>query len=195
MTENLTVLRSWEEPQTGWVSVSDQAITMTTCIWLSDCEHKLEVKDIFGDWKTISTFNRDQRPYPYSLNDNLLVVQYSPTEIMILRPTGEVVSEQDLDAASKGYAWRGAVSSVAGNRFLTPGAVIKGSSHPFDVSGHGILKSLLIYDPPYKSPSHLLHLKSDIPESTTLFALSPNGLSLAVQNRHSLTVIDLPAAD
>lgn len=195
MTQNLTMLRSWEEPQTGPVSVSDQAITMTTCIWLSDCEHKLEVKDIFGSWKTVFTFNIDQKPYPYFLSDNLLVVQYSPTGITIIRPTGEVVSGQDLDAASKGYAWRGAVSSLAGNRFLMPGATIKGASHAFDVSGRGILKCFLIYDSPYKSPSYLLHLRSDIPETVTLFALSPNGLSLAVQNRDTLTVVDLPATD
>jgi hypothetical protein len=70
-TDNLAVVRSWKAIQSGWVSISDHNMAMTTCVWVYSCEPDVQVRSIEGNWGTVAPASRHDRPRPQFVNDDL----------------------------------------------------------------------------------------------------------------------------
>src|SRR5579864_3564856 len=49
-SDTLTLLHTWEDVQSGWVTISDDTIAMVTCIWRYDCEPQLEKRGVGDTW-------------------------------------------------------------------------------------------------------------------------------------------------
>lgn len=190
--DNLKVVREWEQIQSGWVSISDHKIAMTTCVWVHNCDRVVQVMDINSTWKLVISSDRQHDPYPQFINDDLLVLRDFPSRLKLITAGGDEVLTEDMGQESKRQGWGRAYVSANGERFIIPVDVIKGRIAALDVGGHGVLKKLLIYDAPFKSRSYTLELKPSIKEGNTLFALSPDGSRLAILNNEMVELINLP---
>jgi hypothetical protein len=167
-------------------------MAMTTCIWVYDCDRRVEAKSLGADWKPLALFDRHHQPYPQFINDDTLVVRDFPTRLTLIRPTGEVLFTKEFTAKREAQGWGIAFPSAGGQRFVIPAGVLKGAFPSLDIGGHGVLKQILLYDFPFRELSYTLDLKPNIRELDTLFALSPDGQQLAILNDQSLAVFQLP---
>jgi hypothetical protein len=190
--DSLSIVRSWREIQSGWISISDSTMAMTTCIWVYDCDQHVEVKSLGAEWKPLALFDRHHRPYPQFINDDTLVVRDFPTRLTLIRPTGEVLFTKEFTAKTEAQGWGIAFPSAGGQRFVIPAGVLKGAFPALDIGGHGVLKQILLYDFPFREPSYTLDLNPNIKELHTLFALSPDGQRLAILNDQFVEVFQLP---
>jgi len=183
-TETLQILNSWEDTQTGDVAVADDKIAMITCTWSHDCEPSLQIKGIGTNWKTIAPGHR--KSFPQFVNQDLLLVSGPPTKL--IRADGETVF---VESGSVGCG-SNATPSTSGQRFVIPVCGIKGAITGLDIGGHQVLRQVLLYDAPFRGRSYILDVKGPPIKDQTLFALSPDGLQLAILNDESVEVLKLP---
>lgn len=188
----LAVLRQWEQVQSGWVSISDDNIAMTTCLWVYNCDRAVKVRGLNSAWNIVMSSDQRHRPYPQFINDDLLALRDFPDRLTLIKTNGNSVFTEEMDNTSEGRGWGRAYVSGNGERFIIPADVIKGHIAALDVSGHGVLKQILVYDAPFERRSYTLELKSNIKENNTLFALSPDGSRLAILNNEIVEVVKLP---
>jgi hypothetical protein len=183
-TETLQILHSWEDTQNGDVAVTDDKIAMVTCTWSHNCEPSLQIKSIGTDWKTIGLGHR--KSYPQFVNQDMLLVSGLPTKL--IRADGETVF---VESGSVGCG-SNATPSTSGQRFVVPVCAIKGAITGLDIGGHQVLRQVLLYDAPFRGRSYTLDVKGSPIKDQTLFALSPDGLQLAILNDESVEVLKLP---
>ena len=190
--DNLTVVKQWEDVQSGWVSISDNMIVMTACLWVHHCDSKVEVKGLNTGWNTIVSSDQHHRPYPQFISDKLLVLRDFPDRLEVVKTNGDAIVTEEMDKRTKDQGWGRAYVSANGRRFIIPADVIKGRIDALDVGGHGVLKDILVYDAPFEDRSYTLQLKRGVRENNMLFALSPDGSKLAILNDEVMEVFDLP---
>jgi hypothetical protein len=187
--ESLTVVRSWKEVQSGWVSISDREIAMTTCVWLYDCDSKIEVRGISEDWKTIGAVDKRNKPRPRLINDETLFLLGSPTRIT--RTDGEMLFVDDKQYES--CWWGDALPTATGLRFAVPACALRGAIPTLDLGGTEILRGIVLYDSPFHGPSYVLELKGPRIKDLSQLAISPDGTKLAILNGLSVQGFRLPA--
>lgn len=185
-TDTLQILHSWEDTQNGDVTVADDKIAMITCTWSHDCEPHIQVRGIATDWKTIAPGYRQS--YPQFVNEDMLLLSGNP--IRLIQADGKVVFVEDTPF--EGCWWGRAFPSAGGQRFVVPACAVKGAVAALDIGGHAVLKKILLYDGPSHGRSYTLDVKGPPIRDLTLFAVSPDGLQLAILNDDSVEVLRLP---
>jgi|HubBroStandDraft_6_1064221.scaffolds.fasta_scaffold87814_2 hypothetical protein len=188
-TDGLQVLRSWEEPQSGWVGISDKWIAMAACGWVYDCEPNIEIRGLITGWKSIVSASRHQKSHPQFINDDLVFLLGHPTRMV--QSDGKTVLLEDLPF--EGCWWGGAVSSAGGSRLAVPSCKLTGAVAALDRGGSDVLKKILLYDAPFHGLSYVLDFQGPVIKEASLLALSPDGLQLAILNDESVEVVRLPA--
>jgi hypothetical protein len=183
-TNTLQPLLSWKEPVEAPLTVADDKIAEVACAFPP---HKylprVQVRDFSGDWRVIATGSG----YYGSqfINQDLLGV-WGGDLLTLMVPDGKVISSRNLKGAGV------LVTSAGGERFVVPIFNVKGRVAALDISGHSLLKRLMLYDIPSHSWSYMLELKGANIRDVMKFALSPNGSRLAVLNNEVLYLFDLP---
>ena len=168
------------------MAVADDKIAMITCTWFHDCEPHIQIRGIGTAWKTIAAGYG--RSYPQFVNQDMLLLLGQPTRL--LQADGSVVFVEDTPSMG---CWSGKAFPSAIQRFVVPVCDIKGSFAALDISGHSLLKNIFLYDRPSYKRSYTLNVKGPPIKNLTLFAISPDGLQLAILNDNSVEVFQLPA--
>jgi hypothetical protein len=181
-TDTLQIVRSWEEPRSGWVAIADDKIAMATCEWVYDCEPKVQVRGISTAWETIVLSHR--HPHPQFVNNDMLLLSGNP--MRLIRIDGRAMSEEDIPEGS--YA----ASSTGGQRFIVPVWAVKGTVAALDIGGHSVLKRILVCDVSSHGCSHVIELEGPKIRDLTQLALSPDGLQLAILNDDAVEIFQLP---
>ena len=150
-TEDLTIVRSWKEVQSGWVGISDHNLAMTTCFWVYDCQPEVEVRSVDGNWKTVARVARHNKPRPQFVNDDLVSVLGTPTNL--IRTDGQIVFAEEKPA--EGCWWGQAVPSCGGRRFVVPSCKLKVRVAALDLRRYDLLQQLVVYDAPFHGKSHI----------------------------------------
>jgi hypothetical protein len=189
-TENLRIIKTWDELQSGWVGISDRQIAMTRCVWLYDCEPSIGVKSLESTWKTIRSADRHNMPHPQFLGDDLMVL-LTGHEMTVLGSSGEVIWNEDTPFET--CWWGGIYPATRGHRFVIPSCKSKGGSTFLDLGGREELTRVFVYDAPYQGRSYVVNLKGSNIKAASLIALSPDGSKLATLERESLSVFELLA--
>ncbi len=199
--ETLQVLDSWQETLTGAVAVSDDHIAMGT-----GARH-------FGDpppFLKVGIPGADWRPIPSTLNaaapqfvgpDVLYFHRYTsmnmpgPPRVFLMHSDGSEIF--NLGPVRKGWGLGKAAVSRVGNRFVILEGETKGSVPMLDIGGHEVLRALLIYDPPFSSPSRSLVVRNSKSRNMDAVALSPDGRHLAICSYPEpvVEVFELPPAN
>jgi hypothetical protein len=186
--DTLTVVRSWKEDQSGWVAISDQGMAMTTCVWVYSCKPEVMVRSIDGKWETVALATKNNKPRPQFIDDSQLYLLGSPAKL--IRTDGRVVFAEDN--VLEGCWWGDAVPSATGQRFVVPSCKLKGAVSSLDMTGHDVLKKVLIFDAPFHKLTYAIDVLGPTIKDLTSLALSPEGLHLAILNNESLEVLLLP---
>jgi hypothetical protein len=181
--ENLEVLQSWDDVVTGPVSVSDsQIVREPFSQHVGDPPSALEVGVPGGDWKPIpSTLGART---PHFIGPDLLyfhraqtINHPAPAEAFLIRTDGSQILR--LETAHSGWGpGRSAVSRL-GDRFVVLLTELKGSHPALDISGHTVVRGLLVYDRPFRVTSHTLVVRDSRVRDVSA-ALSPDGRHLAL---------------
>lgn len=190
-TDQLEINRSWQDIQSGNLTISDDKIAMAACVWVQNCEPTIEIGAPEADWKPIARVDRKTESYIHFVNEEMLFLLSDPAKL--IRATGEVEFVQDMH--SFGGCWPPQVVPAAnGRRFVVPSCKLKGAVRELDIGGHNVLKNLLIYDAPFRGPSYVLDLKGPELKNLTTLAVSPDGSRIAILNIQTLTLelIELP---
>jgi len=187
-TDNLKVVRSWEEPQSGWVDISDKWIAMTACVWFYDCKPFVEIRSLGTDWKSIVRPLPPQKPHPAFVTDDLLFLFGQP--IKLIRTDGEVESVEDL--SFEGCWWSLVVRSAGQGRAIMPSCKLEGKIAALDIGGTDVLKKFLVFDAPFHALSYTLDIKGPTIRDITQLAISPDGLTLALLNDGFVEIFRLP---
>lgn len=185
-TDSLQILQSWEDTQTGDVSISDGKIAMVACEWVFSCEPKVEIKSLSTGWATIA--GSDRRLVPHFVGEEMLFLTGNATSM--IRTDGKVVFAED--GPSQVCFGASAFVSTDGQRLVLPTCRLKGQVAAFDIGGHGVLKTILVYDVPSHAKSHTLEVKGPKIKDEIQFAISPDGSKLAVLNSETVQVFQLP---
>jgi hypothetical protein len=184
-TDTLQILHSWEDTQTGDVAIADDRIAMVTCTWVHNCHPEVEVRGISTDWTTIAP------GYPQSspqfISDDMVFVSGNP--MRLIRTDGKVVFVEDK--LTEGCWWGRAFPSADAERFVVPSCAVKGAVATLDIGGRTVLKKIFLYDSSHQK-SYTVELQGPTIKNLTLFAVSPDGLQLAILNDNSVEVIQLP---
>ena len=185
-TNSLQVVRSREEVQSGWVGISDVAVAMTACtIWFYHCEPKVEIRDLTGEWETLAPLKIGATSFPQFINEDIFFVSGEPWKL--LQTSGKAILTENVP-----FEGSTAVSSAGGQRFVVPFFRLTGRVAALDIGGHGELKTISIYDAPFRERSYRLRVKSPKITERALLALSPDGSKLAVLYDETLYVFQLP---
>jgi hypothetical protein len=186
-TDSLQIVRSWEETQSGWVGISDDTIGMTACtISLSHCDPNVEVRALATDWKRIASIQQQREVLPKFVNRDTLFLSGVPWRL--LRTDGTFVFTES--APSEGDI---PLPSAGGQRFVVPFFKLTGAFPSLDIGGHGVLKTISVYDAPFHERSYKLTVSG--PKFNSLsahLALSPDGSLLAILQNESVYVFQLP---
>lgn len=185
-TDTMQIIHSWEDKQTGDVTVADDKVAMITCTWSHECEPHIRVRGTTTDWKTIAPGSRQS--YPQFVNEDMLLLSGSP--IKLIQTDGSVVFAEDLPL--EGCWWGRVSASSGGQRFVVPRCAGKGAIAALDVGQRAELKEILVYDSPSQERSYTLDLKGPTIKDLALLAVSPDGLRLAILNGDSVEVLQLP---
>jgi hypothetical protein len=85
-----------------------------------------------------------------------------------------------LESPRKGWGLGRAAASRTGKRFVILIGETKGRHPALDIGGHGVLRALLVFDPPFTTPTCTLEVRGSRIRNPDIPALSPDGLHLAV---------------
>jgi hypothetical protein len=88
-----------------------------------------------------------------------------------------------------------AIPSAGGQRFVVPFFKLTGRVAGLDVGGHGELRTLSVYDAPFRRCSYHLDVKGLKVKGQAQLALSEDGLKLAILNNGSLYLFQLPRTE
>ena len=187
----LQITHSWEaQPRAAIVSITDNRILRDgICACAQD---KLELRGLSTEWTIIGPgLFRDI----FFLNDDLFFMPNFPIKpgapALIVRSDGEVLFTYKQPSEG-GVFWRRAVPSTEGKRFVIIGVRSEGKQPVLDISGHWVLKRILVGDLSSGAQPYALDVKGPKISGQMQFALSPNGLRLAVLNKETVQVFDLP---
>jgi len=182
-TEGLQVLASWQDVRSGAIAVSDDRLVLQPFSrQFGDPPLPLRIAMPGGDWNAIpSTLNASK---PQFVGQNLLYFQVLLATKSAVSP-GVYLMQTDNERASRletpreGWALGRAAVSRTGARFLIPLTELKGSHPALDISGHSVLRGLLVYDAPFHaSPYTLIVRDSKVRNPSAV--LSPDGRHLAI---------------
>jgi hypothetical protein len=182
----LEVARSWREDQSGWVGISDDTVSMIACSFnLYRCDPRVEVKALTTEWKTIAPIERRPQSSPRFLNKDTIFLSGHPWKL--LQTDGKVILTENAP-----FEGSTAISSSSGQRFVVPFFQSKGGFSALDISAHGELKTLSVYDAPFHERSYRLEVKGPKIKELAQLALSPNGSKLAILYDESVYLFQLP---
>jgi hypothetical protein len=168
------------------VASADDKIAIVTCTWSHDCEPHIQVRGIATDWKTIAPGSR--KSSPQFVNQDLILLSGNP--VRLIQTDGKMILEDEVPFAP--CWWGKAFPSASGQRFIVPTCAQKGAVSALDIGGHALLKEVLLYDSPFHRRSYTLDLKGPPLKDLALFAVSPDGLRLAILSDESVEVVRLP---
>jgi len=189
--DDLQILKSWEEPRTGPISISDDAIAMVACTYAYVCEPHLAVRKLDQGWRNIVPAKWGLDPV-FLTNDLVLVskgFRLDGTVALILPQTDSRIQWGRVCNPPCEVAPR------SGGRFIFPGWKTTGYFPSLDMAGHSILEKLLIYDSTPQLRGFVLDVKDTKIRDLAEFALSPDGSRLAVLNKGVIQLLTLPPAD
>lgn len=190
--DDLQIIRSWKEEQSGRVGISDSTIAMTACMFPEyHCDPNLKIRDLATEWKTIARIQKSGWVWaPQFVNEDTLFLPSAPWEL--LKTDGQVIlTETDPFEGDE------AVTSEGGKRFVIPFFKLVGRVGALDIGGHGELKTISVYDAPFHGRSYKLEVKgpkirSISDKSVAKLALSPDGTKLAILYDESVYLFPLP---
>jgi hypothetical protein len=185
-TDSLQILQSWEDTQTGDVSISDGKIAMVACEWVFSCEPKVEIKSLSTGWTTIA--QGDRWLVPQFVGEDMLFLTGNATSM--IRTDGKAVFTEN--GPSRVCFGASAFVSTDGQRVVLPTCHVEGGVAALDIGGHGVLKTILIYDVSSHDKSFALEVKGPKTKHDMQFAMSPDGSKLAVLNSETVQVFQLP---
>lgn len=122
------------------------------------------------------------------VNDDTLYLS-AEDEMLVLRTDGRILSRQQLGRKEFSLAAR---PSTNGLRFAVPVDTLKGGSEMLDISPHDVLKRIMIYDIPTRRWVFALDGKLIDFERLAGFAISPDGLRVALLRENAVEVYRLP---
>lgn len=192
-TDDLQIIRSWKEEQSGRIGISDSEVAMAACMFVEyHCDPTLRVRRLATEWKSIAPIEKSGWPWaPQFVNNDTLFMPGTPWKL--LRTDGKVVL---TGAYPKGG---GAISSAGGQRFVIPFFKLVGRVEALDIGGHDELKTISVYDAPFHERAYQLEvkgtkIKSISDKSVAQLALSPDGSKLAILYDETVYVFQLPPA-
>jgi len=199
--EGLQVLESWQDIRTGDVTLSDDRLVMDTGgRHFGDPPSRLVMSVPGGKWSPIpSTLHASA---PQFVGPDLLYFQsYSTIDfpaqggVFLMRTDSGEVSR--LQPPRRGWGFGRAAASRTGKRFVILIEETKGRHPALDIGGHGVLRALLVFDPPFTTPTCTLEVRGSRIRNPEFPALSPDGRRLAVFSYPDpvLEVYELPPAD
>ncbi len=182
--EDLQVLESWQDVGTGAVAVSDDRLVMNTgARHFGDPPSRLVMSVPDEKWSPIPSTLHPSAPQ-FVGPDLLYFHRYStinfPAQagVFLMRTdSGEVPR---LESPRKGWGLGRAAASRTGKRFVILIGETKGRHPALDIGGHGVLRALLVFDPPFTTPTCTLEVRGSRIRNPDIPALSPDGLHLAV---------------
>lgn len=166
--------------------ISDGKIAMVTCEWIASCEPKVEIKSLSTGWTAIA--RSDRRLVPQFVGEEMLLLTGNATSM--IRTDGKVIFAED--GPSRVCFGASAFVSTDGQRLVLPTCRLEGKVAAFDIGGHGVLKTILVYDVLSHDKSYALEVKGPKIKDEMQFAMSPDGSKLAVLNRETVQVFQLP---
>lgn len=196
-SQDLRIVASWRDLRAGPVAVSDDRL-----VWeparrdFGDPPSPLKIATPGGNWRPIPS--TEGASTPEFVGPDLIYFQVpqtinhpTPAEAFLIRTDGSQVFR--LGTTRQGWAPGGAAVSRAGNRFVILQGQMKGSYPALDIGGHSVVKGLLVYDPPFRTPSYALKVRDSKVRNSSA-ALSPDGRHLAVLGYPEpvLEVFELP---
>jgi hypothetical protein len=185
-TTALQIVRSWKEAQSGWVGISDHTVAMIACSFpLYHCDPNVETRGITTVWKAIGPIERRFQSIPRFLNEDTLFLSGHPWKL--LQTDGKVILTENPP-----FEGSTAISSSSGQRFVVPFFQSKGGVAALDISAHGELKTLSVYDAPFHERSYRLEVKGPKIKELAQLALSPDGSKLAILYDESVYLFQLP---
>ena len=193
-TDSLRIAHSWEDTDQGEVAIADNKMVMIQhCYRYGDtgCKPHIKVRGIDTDW--ISIAPSDKQYDVQFVNEDAFLLSGEPVRLM--QVDGKVIF-QEVNPLGEGGCWIWPMASPTGDgqRFVVPAGVQKGAFPALDIYGHELLKKILVYDAPFHARSYTLDYKGPPIKDPTHFALSPDGLQLAILDGESVEVLHLPPA-
>lgn len=197
-TENLQTVHSWEAQPEGSVSITDDAIALTTMCTSIGCDPtNIKVKKLSTDW-TVIGLSYDRRIFFVNEDELFLPGDPSPNltskiPARLIHIDGQLAFSETEQSKASAW-WNPPVRSSEGRRFVAPGLRVEGAHPILDVDGHTVLERLLIYDLLDRSPPYVLDVRGpkikDLNERD--FALSPDGSELAILDNETVRLFKLP---
>lgn len=207
-TDSLKILGSWEDSETGFLTISDGKLATSTCwsghecssvtvnanggsaCWPGPkCESKIRIRGLETDWTTVATGEKYQRAE--FVNDEMIFLPGKDNGKLI-GVDGKVLLEEPAANRSWGCWDTGVVPATNGRRFLIPSCPWRGAVPALDIASHQVLKQVFIYDIDSHIQSMALSLKGSRIQNDMYFAVSPDGSKLAVLSDEFLQVFRLP---
>jgi hypothetical protein len=184
-TERLKVLGSWRADLSGSITASDSQLVKMVFQRHADAPPShLEIATIGGPWRRLpATINASSWQF---VSQGLLYVQSDgtgnsrvPGGVFLMRTdTGEL---SRLKPPNKGWGFgQAAAVSRTGKRFVILVEQTNGAHPALDIGGHGVLREMFVFDPPFTTPSFTLEVHGSKIRNPDNVALSPDGRHLAV---------------
>lgn len=120
--ETLKVERSWEEPQTGWVAITDNRIAMIKCTWGYKCKRAVIIKELEGEWTAVAPSGEDDSGLQFA-NDKMLFI--SGAHARLVGTSGDEIFEV---TDPKTERVPNAVAAASASRIVFPGFRGEGGS-------------------------------------------------------------------
>lgn len=182
--ENLRILESWQGIGTGPVTASDDWLVMRANNGrLANSPPFLEIAVPGGHWEPIpSTANAYSAEF---VGPNLLYFKRLSAVDVRQQSDGFLMRTDSgyrlrLEPNRKDWTLGQAAVSRAGNRFVILEGQTKGSHPALDISGHEVLRGLLVFERPFTVPSFTVEVRDSHIRNPDLVALSPDGRYLAI---------------
>jgi hypothetical protein len=192
-TDDLRVLRSWQEPRLGRVSVSDSDIAMVSCtLWFYKCDPKVEIRGFDTPWRELAPISDRSHPPLAVFIGNGLIFLLGHSSSVVQQDGSKVFAESD---SPQGCWWGGVYPSADGQRFVIPSCQQKGRLDLLDMAGYEELKHILVYDAPFHGSTFSVALKGPGIRGLTQIALSPTGSKLALLNDDLVRLFELPPVE
>jgi hypothetical protein len=190
--DDLRVITSWDEPRTGPVATTDDTLAMVTCTYAYVCEPHLAVRKLGQPWINISPAKWGA--WPVFLTDDLILLMLGSFDV--LHPDGKVAfllpSNEERIHWSTPCVPPCEVAPHGHGRAFFPGWKTTGALPSLDVSGHSVLKKLLVFDVAPQPHTLILDINGAKIQDIAYFAMSPDGSHLAILNNEIVYVFALP---